>query len=134
MVMFKNLLFSTLFLCVFISCKKEKEVQLLNSSNYFDILNKEFSGDLAFETTSFVEKYWRVVGNTGFNKSVYRVAEQLEKAGFVNEDKATQSDILTYRIEKRPLNVTMKGYDGNLWENQEYSKGRRWVRIRVDMN
>lgn len=101
--MFKNLLFSTLFLCVLISCKKEKEVQLLNSSNYFDILNKEFSGDLAFETTSFVEKYWRVVGNTGFNKSVYRVAEQLEKAGFVNEDKATQSDILTYRIEKRPL-------------------------------
>ncbi|WP_435260845.1 M28 family peptidase [Tenacibaculum sp. nBUS_03] len=101
--MFKNLLFSTLFLCVLISCKKEKEVQLLNSSNYFDILNKEFSGDLAFETTYFVEKYWRVVGNTGFNKSVYRVAEQLEKSGFVNEDKATQSDILTYRIEKRPL-------------------------------
>ncbi len=103
MVMFKNLLFITLFLFVFISCKKEKEVQLLNSSNYFDVLNKEFTGDLAFETTSFVEKYWRVVGNTGFNKSVYRIAEQLEKAGFVNEDKATKKDILTYRIEKRPL-------------------------------
>ena len=33
-----------------------------------------------------------------------------------------------------PLNVTMKGLDGNLWENQKYSKGRRWVKIRVDMN
>tara|TARA_B100000686_G_scaffold345480_1_gene430151 strand:+ start:494 stop:934 length:441 start_codon:yes stop_codon:yes gene_type:complete len=33
-----------------------------------------------------------------------------------------------------PLNVTMKGFDGNLWENQKYSKGKRWVKIRVDMN
>ena len=33
-----------------------------------------------------------------------------------------------------PSNVTMKGLDGNLWENQEYSKGRRWVKIRIDMN
>tara|TARA_Y100000817_G_scaffold311892_1_gene304793 strand:- start:3302 stop:3751 length:450 start_codon:yes stop_codon:yes gene_type:complete len=33
-----------------------------------------------------------------------------------------------------PLNVTMKGHDGNLWENQKYSKGKRWVKVRVDMN
>ena len=33
-----------------------------------------------------------------------------------------------------PLNVTMKGLDGNLWENQKYSKGKRWVKVRVDMN
>ena len=33
-----------------------------------------------------------------------------------------------------PLNVTMKGKDGNLWENQPYSKGRRWVKIRDDMS
>ena len=33
-----------------------------------------------------------------------------------------------------PLNVTMKGYDGNLWENQKYSKGKRWVKVRIDMN
>ena len=32
-----------------------------------------------------------------------------------------------------PLQVTMKGTDGNLWENQEYSKGKRWVMIRNDM-
>ena len=33
-----------------------------------------------------------------------------------------------------PLNVTMKGLDGNLWENQKYSKGKRWVKVRIDMN
>ena len=86
-----------------ISCKKEKVVPVLNTSNYFDVLNEEFTGDLAYETTSFVEKYWRVVGNTGFNKSVYKIAEELEKSGFVKEDSATSNDILTYRIEKRPL-------------------------------
>ena len=33
-----------------------------------------------------------------------------------------------------PLNTTMKGSDGNLWENQSYQNGRRWVKIRIDMN
>lgn len=33
-----------------------------------------------------------------------------------------------------PLNVTMKGLDGNLWENQKYTKGKRWIKVRVDMN
>ena len=28
-----------------------------------------------------------------------------------------------------PLNITMKGKDGNLWENKKYSKGKRWVRV-----
>ena len=91
------------FLLLFLSCKNEPTVPVLNSSNYFDVLNEEFTGDLAYETTSFVEKYWRVVGNTGFNKSVYKIADELEKVGFVKEDSATSNDILTYRIEKRPL-------------------------------
>ena len=101
--MFKNILLALLFAVTLIACKQEKEIQTLKSSNYFDVLNKEFTGDLAYETTSFVEKYWRVVGNTGFNKSVYKIAEELEKAGFIIEEKATSKDSLTYRIEKRPL-------------------------------
>ena len=32
-----------------------------------------------------------------------------------------------------PLNVTMKGLDGNLWENQEFKKSKRWVKVRNDM-
>ncbi|SDR65673.1 Zn-dependent amino-or carboxypeptidase, M28 family [Polaribacter sp. KT25b] len=92
-----------LFISVFfINCKDEKPL-VLSSLNYTDIINQEFTGDLAFETTSFVEKYWRVVGNTGFNKSIYKIADELEKAGFILEENATENDILTYRIEKRAL-------------------------------
>lgn len=101
--MSKNTLLGILFVIALIACKQEKEIQVLKPSNYFDVLNKEFTGDLAYETTSFVEKYWRVVGNTGFNKSVFKIAEELEKAGFVKEENATPKDSLTYRIEKRPL-------------------------------
>ena len=28
-----------------------------------------------------------------------------------------------------PLNIMMKGADGNLWEIKKYSKGKRWVRV-----
>ena len=87
---------------LFFNCKKEKNLKL-STANYSEVINKEFTGDLAFETTSFVEKYWRVVGNTGFNKTVFKIAEKLEKAGYVLEENATEKDILTYRIEKRPL-------------------------------
>ncbi len=31
-----------------------------------------------------------------------------------------------------PLNVTMKGLDGNLWENKKFIKGKRWVKVRVN--
>jgi Zn-dependent M28 family amino/carboxypeptidase len=100
--MFKKISILFLLPIFLFSCKNE-EPKKLSSENYSDIINQEFTGDLAFETTSFVEKYWRVVGNTGFNKSVYKVAEKLENAGYVLEENATEKDILTYRIEKRPL-------------------------------
>ena len=41
---------------------------------------------------------------------------------------------LGYCAHCTPPNVTMKGLDGNLWENQKYSRGKRWVKIRVDIN
>jgi len=73
------------------------------TDHYFDVVRKDFTGDTAYETTAFVEKFWRVAGNTGFNKTVYRIAENLEKSGYVLQDKAKPDDRLTYRIEKRPL-------------------------------
>jgi hypothetical protein len=33
-----------------------------------------------------------------------------------------------------PENITMKGLDGDLWKNEKYSKGKRWVKVRIDMN
>ena len=41
---------------------------------------------------------------------------------------------LGYCAHCTPLNVTMKGLDGNLWENKKYTKGKRWVKVRIDMN
>ncbi|MDG1528120.1 MAG: M28 family peptidase [Polaribacter sp.] len=95
-----------------LACNQNK---LLKPSEYSETINQELTGDLAFETVSFVEKYWRVVGNTGFNKSVYRIAEQLEKDGYVLEENATDEDVLTYRIETRPLkNPTWESVDATV--------------------
>ena len=98
--MFKKSILFIFCASFFIACQTNNE---LKTSEYSKVINQEFTGDLAYKTTSFVEKYWRVVGNTGFNKSVYFIADQLEKDGYVLEENATEKDILTYRIEKRPL-------------------------------
>lgn len=110
--MFKRMLWAVVTLYAFTACTSEKE---LKSTEYSAELNERFTGELAYETVDFVEKYWRVVGNTGFNKSIYKVAEQLKKAGYVLEENATESDILTYRIEKRPLKrPTWESVDANV--------------------
>ncbi len=85
-----------------LGCSQEKESTSV-SQDYFDIIRPAFTGDLAYKTTDYVAKYWRVAGNTGFNKSVYWIAEHLEKAGYVLEKKATANDRLTYRIETREM-------------------------------
>ncbi|MFT6796301.1 MAG: aminopeptidase YwaD [Maribacter sp.] len=98
----KNLfLFGYLFI-ISLACSQKKDTPSI-SQEYFDIVRPSFSGDLAYETTDFVAQYWRVAGNIGFNKSVYWIAEHLEKAGYVLEDKATEDDRLTYRIETRAM-------------------------------
>lgn len=71
---------------------------------YFKLVRPEFKGDLAYETVAFVEQYWRIAGNTGFNNTVHRIAEKLEAAGYILEEKATDSDRFTYRIETREMN------------------------------
>ena len=73
------------------------------AQDYFKTVRSEFTGELAYETTGFVEQYWRVAGNTGFNKSVYWIADHLEKAGYLLESDAKENDRLTYRIEKRSM-------------------------------
>ncbi len=86
-----------------------------NTEEYFELVRPLFTGELAYETVDFVEKYWRVAGNTGFNKTVYRIAEKLEKAGYVLEENATQNDRLTYRIEKRTMeNPTWEPVDASM--------------------
>jgi hypothetical protein len=84
-------------------CKPSETYTSQKSSDYYNLISQIFSGNLAYETTAFVEQYWRVVGNSGFDASIYSIANQLEEAGFINEENSKPNDILTYRIEKRPL-------------------------------
>ncbi len=94
-------IFQLLLLCSFlIGCSQDLKK---NNPNYFDVVRPQFTGELAYETTAFVEQYWRVAGNTGFNKTVDWLAEHLEKSGYVLEANASKEDRLTYRIEKRPM-------------------------------
>lgn len=90
------LIFSGLLL----SCSQ----QLIDTNpSYFELVRPEITGDVAYETTAYVEQFWRLAGNSGFDSSIYYVARKLEAAGYVNEEVAKKSDRLTYRIEKRPL-------------------------------
>jgi aminopeptidase YwaD len=76
---------------------------------YFNLTRTNFNEKNALATTAFVEKYFRIPGNTGFNASIHYVENILKKAGFV-EQKANEFEVpLTYRIEKRPMK-------GKTWE------------------
>lgn len=93
------------------NCKQETAT----TSSYFDTVREVFNGDVAMETTAFVEQYWRIAGNTGFNESVYRIASKLEEAGYILEDKASPEHRLVYRIETRALkNPTWEPVDASL--------------------
>lgn len=95
---------------------------------YFKLVRTKFKGDIAYGTVAFVEQYWRVAGNSGFNNSVELIAEKLEAAGYVLEEKASASDRLTYRIETwemsrptwEPVSSSLKivGHEGNLLSSE----------------
>lgn len=79
------------------------------TDDYFKLTRNGFKEKNAYETTAFIEKYFRVPGNSGFNASIYYVENILKKAGFVAETQNELEAPLTYRIEKRPLK-------NNTWE------------------
>ncbi|SDE43446.1 M28 family peptidase [Pedobacter soli] len=79
------------------------------TDEYFKLTRTGFNAQNAYETTAFVEKYFRVPGNTGFNASIHRVESILKKAGFVAQQQNEFEAPLTYRIEKRAMKA-------NTWE------------------
>lgn len=79
------------------------------ADEYFKLTRAGFNAQNAFETTAFVEKYFRVPGNTGFNASIHQVENILKKAGFVAQQQNEFEAPLTYRIEKRAMK-------NNTWE------------------
>ena len=70
---------------------------------YYPLLRNVFKGENAYNTTGFVEKYWRIAGNTGFNESIYQVEKILLAAGYKKEVKGEADGPLTYRIETRKM-------------------------------
>jgi aminopeptidase YwaD len=62
-----------------------------------------FSGQRAYDQVAFMDQYFRWPGNTGFNASIRRVEDILKAAGYVEESKAANGAVLTYRIEHRPI-------------------------------
>ena len=110
-----KVILSFVILCITLFSYKDNPKPSVTTAEYFDLVRQNFKGDIAFETTAFVEKYWRVVGNTGYNATIYRIAEKLEAAGYVLEANAEPNEIFTYRIEKRKMeNPTWEPVDASL--------------------
>ncbi|WP_145859543.1 M28 family peptidase [Pedobacter suwonensis] len=85
------------------------------TDGFFKMTRAGFQEKNAYETTAFVEKYFRVPGNTGFNASIHYVENILKKAGFVEQKKNEFEAPLTYRIEKRAMkNNTWEPIDANI--------------------
>ena len=61
------------------------------------------SGDRAFRTVDYVQRYFRLPGNRGFDLAIDTVAALLRVAGYVEEATAPSSARLVYRIESRPM-------------------------------
>ncbi len=66
-------------------------------------INRELSGDRARTTVGFVEQFFRLPGNRGFDASIDTVASLLTAAGYVPEARATAKDRLVFRVESRPM-------------------------------
>ena len=81
-------------------CQTDSEPSI---DTYFKEVRAAYQADKALATTAYVEKYWRLPGNSGFDSSIYHVERQLQAAGYVKEKEAQASDRLTYRLETRPM-------------------------------
>ncbi|MES2522689.1 MAG: M28 family peptidase [Gemmatimonadota bacterium] len=66
-------------------------------------VERDISGDRAFATVRFVEQYFRLPGNRGFDASIDTVASLLQAAGYVRQDRAKPTDRMVYRVESRPM-------------------------------
>lgn len=83
---------------IFASAQRSKTID-----GYYPLLRNVFVEDNAYKTVAFVEKYWRIAGNTGFDQSVFHIEKILQDAGFKKELNGESDGPLTYRIEKRKM-------------------------------
>ena len=71
--------------------------------HYLDLARGTFSGANALAQVAFMDQFFRWPGNTGFNASIERVEGVLKSAGYVEESAAKPGEVLTYRVEHRPM-------------------------------
>jgi aminopeptidase YwaD len=84
-------------------------------ARYFRLARANFTDSNAYHTVAFMERYWRVPGNTGYNESIFHIENILRRAGFVKEDGKDTAAPLTYRIEKNKMeDPTWEPLDANL--------------------
>lgn len=72
-------------------------------TTFQDFARRTFHGERARDVVAFIDRHYRLPGNTGFDASIMRVVEQLEAAGYRPEAEGA-AETLTYRIERRPMN------------------------------
>ena len=75
------------------------------SASLAAIVRPRYSGERAKETVAFLDQFARWPGNRGFDASIDHIAQRLERAGYVLQDKAKSGDRLTYRIERYPMSA-----------------------------
>lgn len=75
------------------------------SATAFALVRPRFDGARALETVAFLDQYARWPGARGFDASIDHIAQRLEQAGYVPQDKARPGDRLTYRVERYPMTV-----------------------------
>jgi aminopeptidase YwaD len=98
-LMRKYILLSFFTFCAFFAVAQKSTTV----DGYYPLLRNIYNGDNAYNTVGFVEKYWRIAGNTGFNESIYQVEKILQAAGYKKEIKNETEGPLTYRIETRKM-------------------------------
>ena len=73
-------------------------------ATYQRFAREAVSGERAKELVRFMDPYYRVPGNVGFNASIDKVVEALEEVGYVEESEPGAGR-LTYRVEHRELEI-----------------------------
>jgi hypothetical protein len=96
-------------------------------AHYFTLVRPAFSGERARSVVAFMEQYFRIPGNTGFNATIRHVEDILKSAGYVDQSRATSTDRLTYRVDRRPLTrLTWEPVDASLAIVGEREPVLRW--------
>jgi len=75
------------------------------SAGAFALVRPRYDGARALATVAFLDQFARWPGAHGFDASIDHIAQQLERAGYVRQERAHPGDRLTYRVERYPMSA-----------------------------